>query len=315
MEGLGRRDRRSRVCRRLACRGLVFCALASVVGCATTHDRPRPPSDSAPLPDPAAGTATLSTQYPVLRTQYSAPGTQYSAPGTQSSPPQPDPPDELDASAQLDLDALVRAVLDRNPSLAAMVEAWQAAAQRYPQVVSLEDPMLDLMRGTDEGWMVQVSQKLFWPGKRQLRGNVAAAEAEMACYDVQDARLRLTEAAKKAFFDYYQAERQLAVNAATSALIGEFREIAKSLYEAAKATDQDVLQAGVDLADLEARRAELVRDRKIAAARINTLLHRTADHPLPPPPAEVGIPGNPLDHAGPAVGSVGLALSGGPTWR
>ena len=183
-------------------------------------------------------------------------------------------------------------MLERNPSLAAMVEAWQAAAQRYPQMISLEDPMLDFMRGTNEGWMIQVSQKLLWPGKRQLRGNMAAAEAEMAGYDVEDTRLRLTEAAKMAFFDYYQAERQLTVNREAAKLVQEFRAIAKALYEANKATDQDVLQASVDLADLEARQAELQRERKVAAARINTLLHRAVDQPLPPSPAEAATDGD-----------------------
>ena len=237
-------------------------------------------------------------------------------PATQSAAPQPDPPDELDAPAQLDVDAVVRAVLDRNPSLAAMAEAWQAAAQRYPQVVSLDDPMLDLMRGTDEGWMVAVSQKLSWPGKRQLRGNVAAAEAEMACYDVQDARLRLTEAAKKAFFDYYQAERQLAVNAATSALIGEFRDIAKSLVRGRQGHRPGRASGRRRSGRPRSPAGRVGPRRKIAAARINTLLHRAADHPLPPPPAEVAIPGDPLDRAEPAAAAPSTwPSSGGPTWQ
>ena len=53
------------------------------------------------------------------------------------------------------------------------------------------------------------------------------------------------------------------------------------------ATEQDVLQADVELADLESRRTELLRDRQVAAARINTLLHREVDYPLPPPPTQI----------------------------
>ena len=75
----------------------------------------------------------------------------------------------------------------------------------------------------------------------------------------------------------------------------QFRQIAKSKYEVNQATEQDVLQANVELADLESRHAELLRDRRVAAARINTLLHREADYPLPPPPTQVetadGLPG------------------------
>ena len=42
---------------------------------------------------------------------------------------------------ELSVDGLVQEVLTRNPSLAQMTAAWQAASARYPQVTSLEDPM------------------------------------------------------------------------------------------------------------------------------------------------------------------------------
>lgn len=286
--------------KRLSC-GLAFCTLVVVFGCATTSRPPRQatlaPMVSGRSTPPAASTS--GAEYPVLSTGYSADAN----PGASGEPalettgaadvpdpaPRPDPADEPAGPAEWKLDELVRDVLERNPSLQAMIEAWRAAAQRYPQMISLEDPMFGFMRGTDQGWMVEASQKLPWPGKRWLRGNMAAAEAEVAGYDVRETRLRLTEAATMAFFDYYQAERQLAVNREAARLVQEFRDIAKTLYEANRATDQDVLQANVELADLEARRAELVRERKIAAARINTLLHREVDHALPPPPAEVAV--------------------------
>ena len=46
---------------------------------------------------------------------------------------------------ELSLDLLVDQALVRNASVQSMVEAWRAAAQRYPQVVSLEDPMFMAM--------------------------------------------------------------------------------------------------------------------------------------------------------------------------
>ncbi|HTI51899.1 MAG TPA: TolC family protein, partial [Planctomycetaceae bacterium] len=47
---------------------------------------------------------------------------------------------------------------------------------------------------------------------------------------------------------------------------------------------QDVLQADVELAKLESRHIELQQNERVAIARINTLLHRVPDHPLPPTP-------------------------------
>jgi outer membrane protein TolC len=50
-----------------------------------------------------------------------------------------------------------------------------------------------------------------------------------------------------------------------------------------------VLQADVELAKLEQRRVEIEQQRLVAAARINTLLHREPQLPLPPPPRQLQL--------------------------
>lgn len=137
--------------------------------------------------------------------------------------------------------------------------------------------------------MVEASQKL--PGPEN--GPFAATSPPprpTARGEIGDVRLMLAEATKMAYFDYYLARRELQVNADTGQLVQQFRDIAKNKYESNQATEQDVLQAEVELADLEGRRVEFVRDERIATARINTLLHRPADHTLPPPPEGVRVP-------------------------
>ena len=208
-----------------------------------------------------------------------------------------DPSDPFLGQAELSVGQLVAEVEARNPSLQAVSEAWRAATERCPQVVSLDDPMFTSMIspggvGMDHGggWMVQASQKIPWSGKRALRGSAAAAEADVMQGDVGDTRLRLAEAARTAFYDYYLARRQLEVNTSTRKLLTQFREIAWNKYQVGQTTQQDVLQADVELASLESRRTELARDDEVAMARINTLLHRGADHPVPPPPAKVPLP-------------------------
>lgn len=220
-------------------------------------------------------------------------------PGTPQPPYRSDDPsDPFIGQAELPVDQLVAEVDARNPSLQAASDAWRAAAERYPQAVSLDDPMFTYMitptkgLGMDNGggWMVQGSQKIPWAGKRALRGSAASAEAAAMKGDIGDARLRLAEAARTAFYDYYLARRLMDVNASTSGLLTQFREIATNKYQVGQTTEQDVLQADVELASLENRRTELTRDEQVVMARINTLLHRAADHPLPPPPAKVALP-------------------------
>jgi outer membrane protein TolC len=191
---------------------------------------------------------------------------------------------------ELSLEQLIVDVQSRNPSLHAAVEAWRAAAERYPQVVSLDDPMFGYMKGLNMGYMVEASQKVPWPGKRALRGEAADAEANAACHEIQDVKLQLARAASMAYFDYYQAVRELEVNAESERLLTAFKEIAATQYEAAKATQQDVLQAEVERVTLRTRTAALQRGKAIAVARINTLLHQSPDCPLPPPPEKLPLP-------------------------
>ena len=206
-----------------------------------------------------------------------------------------DADDFLTAQRELDPEQLVAEVLRRNPSLQAMVAAWQAAAQRYPQVVSLEDPMLSLAMGPgtfgdpnhDVAWMVEGSQKIPWCGKRDLRGRQAQAEASAAHWDVDDAELRLVESTKLALLDYYLVRRDLALNAEGLRLAQGFRETADSHYRNNLVTQQDILQADLELSELRRRQFELERMDRVAAARINTLLHRPADQLLPPPPSRL----------------------------
>ena len=192
--------------------------------------------------------------------------------------------------SELSLDRLLADVEARNPSLQAAVAVWNAAADRYPQQISLDDPMFQFMmapgglgKNDSGGWMAQASQKLPWPGKRELRGSVAAADADAMRGELGDMRLRLAETARMAFYDYYLADRLTEVNEANRRLLHQFRELARTQYEASKAMEQDILQADVELATTQSRATEFARDRSVAMARINTLMHLPPDNPLPPP--------------------------------
>ncbi|WP_197453827.1 TolC family protein [Caulifigura coniformis] len=187
---------------------------------------------------------------------------------------------------------MVSEVLRRNPTRQAAIAAWQATSQRYPQEIALDDPMFETIIGprglasdqVNGAYMVGVSQKLPWTGKRALRGESALWEQTAAQWDVADVELRLTEAAKLAFYEYYLATRKLEVRHDSEQRLKAYRETALSKYETAQVTQQDVLQTDVELAQLERRRIELQREQQIAAAKINTLLHRPPETALPPAP-------------------------------
>ena len=192
----------------------------------------------------------------------------------------------------LDVEELVELVHERNPSLQAMYAAWEAAAARYPQEISLDDPMLDLMMapasfGSNSNvpatWSVEASQKLPWFGKRGFRGRIANANASAAALDADDMRLQLALATRLAYADFVLASRTLELNATEKKLLEELRSVAQSKYETNQGPQQDVLQANVEQAEVMRRQIEFRRGQRLAVARINTLLHRTPLAPLPIP--------------------------------
>ena len=220
------------------------------------------------------------------------------ATGSTDSAAPPAPP--FAGQAELSADALIEQVLARNPSLAQMIAAWQVAQARYPQAISLEDPTLaatvgpGTIRPDDPGvefaYRLEIAQKLPFPGKRALRGETALAEASAAARDVDDVRLQLIEAARTAFYDYFLVDRALEVNADSLDLLKKFRDNAEKRYELGLVPQQDKLQAEVELGREQERRLALEQMRKVAIARINTLMHLPPDTALPAPPKSVSPP-------------------------
>jgi outer membrane protein TolC len=200
--------------------------------------------------------------------------------------------------ASLERAALIREALRRNPGLAAARSAWRAALARHPQATALEDPMLDASIApasfgselVDPGYRVGISQAFPFPGKRRLRGEVALAEAEASAQEFEEARLKLSATASLLFDEYYLAARSLERNASHLAFVEELSEVTLSRYEAGSASQQDALLAEAELADLMHQTVVLETARRRAAARINTLLHRLPELPLPPPPAALATP-------------------------
>jgi outer membrane protein TolC len=282
--------------------GLLLLMASSATGCRSANAG----GNAAPLFGPSGVAPVAATVPPISHSASESAGAgvvpaAYRVVGNNSEPLAPLPPetggrcddDPFGGQPQLDPDSLVAAVLQRNPSLAAMTAAWQVAAERYPQAISLDDPMLSVAMGPgtfgdpthDVAWIVEGSQKLPWPGKRDLRGQQAQAEASAARLDLDDAEVRLVATTRLALWDYYLVRRREELNAENRVALGRFRDTAQSKYRAGQVMQQDVLEADVEMAEIDRRRFELNRMDIVAVARINTLLHRAADHPLPPPPS------------------------------
>lgn len=192
----------------------------------------------------------------------------------------------------LQRDFLIQTVLDRNPSVKAARLAWLAAVETVTQARSLNDPSLSYSMApqtiTDGdvryGQVLRVAQRFPFPGTLKLRGVVAGAEAEASFEEWHQVRLDLATVASLFFDDYYVVHRALEINDEHTRLLGDLKRIATARYAAGIAPQQDPLQAEVELAHLMHDKIVLGSSRDVLVAQINSLMHRSPEAPLPPPP-------------------------------
>ncbi|HXN30571.1 MAG TPA: TolC family protein [Polyangiaceae bacterium] len=216
-------------------------------------------------------------------------------------PQQPEADDPVVRGPVLDRAAYVRAVLHRNLSIEAARQGWRAALARVRQSGALEDPMVTLdvaplsigSSSARFGFGATISQHLPWPGKLPLEESVARAEADAEKSDYEAARRELALTASLLFDEYFVAARSLDINAQHVELMRTMRAGALAQFEAGRASAQDPLQAEFELTHMEHDAVILASQSDVTTARMNELLHRPPERPLPPPPKDLPAPAGP----------------------
>lgn len=187
--------------------------------------------------------------------------------------------------------ALIRAVLQQNPSLEAARQGWRAALARYRQAGSLEDPMLMASfaplsvasQHRSFGYEVELSQRIPLGGKLAAAEAIAAAETQLAQSDHKELRLKLALIASELYDDYGLSVRSLAIQSQHAALVRALKDNAATAYASGHATLQDALLAEAELAQVEYQQSVYETQRDVSVAQLNALLHRAADAALPEP--------------------------------
>lgn len=186
-------------------------------------------------------------------------------------------------------DNLVAWVLEANPGLAAIEAAAEAAAYRVDPASSLDDPTFSyavapLTASADRSLnqKFEFRQEIPWPGTLPARESAARYDSASADRNVDALRLQVIAQAKSAYAEWRFVDEGLAIHHATHALLEELIATTQTRYAAGRALKQDVLQAKVEQVDLNSHLLQLLRQQATVQARINALLNRAPDAPLPP---------------------------------
>jgi outer membrane protein TolC len=195
----------------------------------------------------------------------------------------------------LTLPALLDTVAVRSPRLRAAEASAEAALHRVEEAATLPDPMVQFgvmnvgLPDFDAGMpasmapSVQLVQTFPFPGKLGLQRRLAEASSEMVDYSSDETWWALRDRAASLFYDLYALDRRVEVMSETLGLLGDFRTIARALYASGGGRQADVLRADVEVVRMEGELKRLGAMRTATAARLNGLLDRSADTPVPQP--------------------------------
>lgn len=187
----------------------------------------------------------------------------------------------------------VHLALLRNPRIQARIRDLEALGLRVPQVSSLNDPMLSIVpptgqmlqtAGGEMGGAIGLSQGIPWPGKLAAMGKAAEQVVRIAVSNLDSERLRVTADVKQACADLYQAQVSIDVSKQLETLLQRARDAASARFAAGTTGQQDLLRAEVELYSLVNAGLDYDQQRRTAVARLNILMDRAVDAPLPAPP-------------------------------
>ncbi len=205
------------------------------------------------------------------------------------------------ASAQVErvrLADLIAEARQHNPDLGA-AEARARAADAVPErVVALDDPVLSYEAwNTPESFRLdradnnifRLSQKVPFPGKRALAGEIATRDAEMAGKEARGTELDVIAGITKAYYDLWRVHRLIAIYSREKDLVHRVARIAEQKYGTSEVSQSDVLRAQVELTHLINRVHTETLSVRSAEAELRELLSRPGTEPFgipedPPPP-------------------------------
>ena len=194
-----------------------------------------------------------------------------------------------DTAGAQSLNSLISEALQNNPELRAAANEAEAAKQRVRPAGALDDPMLEAgflnlptqpLRFNREDMtmkMLGLSQKLPYPGKRALREQVAAKDAETLNYGLSETGNRVVREVKLAYFDLALTDETVRQLKSNRQILEQFLRLAESRYAVGQAAQADVLKAQSQIGRMNEELLRMERERPVSEAELARLLGRRTD--------------------------------------
>ena len=184
---------------------------------------------------------------------------------------------------------------DRNPRLKAARAMTEATGARESMAGLLPDPTFQFgaMNLAMPGFSASMPNSMVpsvramlmvpFPGKLGLNGRIAGQSTSMAEAGASEVWWEVRSQAAMAFYEIWQADRQIEVMRKTLGLLHDFEQVARAMYASGTGRQSDVLRANVEVARMDAEIVRMQAMRGGAAARLNALIDRPAEAVLSDP--------------------------------
>lgn len=193
---------------------------------------------------------------------------------------------QAEMTEPLRLADLIAEARQHNPEIRAARERTKAMAAIPARVSAYDDPTFSY-----EAWntpnslridqadnnIFRLSQKIPFPGKRTLDGQVAEGDAEVARREAEMVELDVIAAVKRAYYDLWMVQQNLLTYSRDKALVQRLAHIAEQRYATSQVSQADVLRAQFEVTHLITRVTTETLAIESARAELSALLSRGAD--------------------------------------
>lgn len=193
------------------------------------------------------------------------------------------------------LHALLAEALDRNPEIQAAMRERDAARHRIGPAEALDDPVLEagvinaplasspFNRDDMTMKMIGLSQRLPFPGKRSLRGEVAAEDARAVGHAYEETVNRVARDVKIACFDLGLTLEMIRLAERNRLILEELLHIAEDHYGVGRGNQTDVLKAQTQVSRMADELLRLERERPAVESELIRALGRSGNAAVPVP--------------------------------
>jgi outer membrane protein TolC len=133
--------------------------------------------------------------------------------------------------------------------------------------------------------MLGLSQKFPFPGKRDLRQDVAAKDAESVAHAYQETVNRVVRDVKTAYFELAFVAESIQLVEKNRRVLEQFLKISESRYSVGQGNQADVLKAQTQLSRMVDELIKLGRERRVIEAELIRALGRGSEASAPLPAA------------------------------